>query len=269
MTKAGRVRVGIGGWTFEPWDETFYPNDLPKKRQLEYASRQLATIEINGTFYRSQTPATFAKWASETPDDFVFSVKAPRYATTRKVLGEAGESIERFAGSGVAELGDKLGPILWQFAPTKAFDPDDFAAFLALLPAKLGSHALRHAVEVRHPSFKDPAFVALVRKHGVAIVCAEHESYPQIADATADFIYLRLQAGTDENETCYAPADLDRWANRLIDFAKGSVPGDLDRSAPDASPVRASRDVFCYLIHGGKSRAPAGAKALAERLTKG
>ena len=264
MSAAGNIRIGIGGWTFEPWDETFYPPKLAKKRQLEHASRAVTAIEVNGTFYRSQTPATFAKWASETPDGFVFSLKAPRFSTNRKVLAEAGESIARFVASGIVELGDKLGPILWQFAATKQYDRKDLAAFLALLPEKAGERDLRHAVEVRHPSFVDPDFVDLARSHGVAIVCAEHETYPQIADPTADFVYLRLQAGRDEEPTCYAPAELDRWAERLQIFAAGGVPADL-KALGDAA-VNTPRDVFCFLIHGGKSRAPHGAKALLDRI---
>lgn len=264
MSAAGEIRVGIGGWTFEPWDETFYPEKLPKKRQLEYASRAVTAIEVNGTFYRSQKPATFAKWASEAPGDFVFSLKAPRYATNRKVLGEAGESIERFVTSGIAELGDKLGPLLWQFAATKQFDRENFAAFLSLLPERAGDRDLRHVVEVRHRSFVEAAFVDLAREHNVAIVCAEHETYPQIADPTADFVYLRLQAGRDEEPDCYAPAELDAWAKRLKLFARGGVPADL--ATVQGAPKETPRDVFCFLIHGGKSRAPHGAKALLDRL---
>lgn len=266
MTSSGTIRSGIGGWTFAPWDDSFYPPKLAKKRQLEYASRQLSTIEVNGTFYRSQTPETFAKWASETPEGFVFSLKAPRYATNRKVLGEAGESIERFVASGIAELGPKLGPILWQFANTKAFDPDDFGAFLGLLPGEAAGVRLRHAVEVRHASFVVPDFVALARRHGVAIVHADHETYPEIADPTADFVYSRLQKGVDDEPTGYAPDALKGWAKRMTLFAKGGDPADLQHGA-SASPAKAvPRDVFVYFIHGGKVRAPHAARALMEQL---
>src|SRR5689334_7850073 len=189
---ATRIRVGIGGWTFEPWRGVFYPEGLAQKRELEYASRQLTAIEINGTFYGSQKPATFAKWHDETPDDFVFGLKAPRFATHRRVLAEARDSIDRFVASGVLELKNKLGPINWQFPPTKQFDADDFGRFLELLPGEVDGQTLRHAVEVRHESFCDEAFVALARKHGVAIVVAGDSKYPQIADPTASFVYARI-----------------------------------------------------------------------------
>jgi len=196
--KAGQIRIGIGGWTFDPWRGTFYPEGLVQKRELEYASRKLTTIEINGTFYGSQKPSTFAKWHDETPDDFVFSLKAPRFATNRRVLAEAGESVERFLASGVLELKNKLGPINWQFAPTKQFDADDFEAFLNLLPHKVDGREIRHALEVRHESFRDEAFVALARKHGVAIVMAGDSKYPQIADVTAKFVYARVMGTTEQ-----------------------------------------------------------------------
>ncbi|KQT60610.1 MULTISPECIES: DUF72 domain-containing protein [unclassified Aureimonas] len=266
MPAQGTIRTGIGGWTFEPWEGTFYPGDLPKKRQLEFASRQLATIEVNGTYYRSQTPETFAKWASEAPDGFVFSLKAPRFSTNRKLLGEGADSVERFVASGIAELGEKLGPILWQFMPTKRFDPDDFGAFLALLPAKAGGIALRHAVEVRHESFLDPSFVALAREHRVAIVHAEHETYPEISDVTADFVYSRLQRGRDEEPEAYAPEVLDTWAQRFRTWAAGGRPDDLPLVAPDEPAPKSPRDVFAYVIHEGKLRAPQGAMGLAKRL---
>ena len=263
---SGSIRTGIGGWTFEPWNETFYPADLPKKRQLEYAASKLTTIEVNGTFYRSQKPETFAKWASEVPDGFVFSLKAPRFAVNRKVLAEAGESIERFVNSGIAELGDHLGPILWQFAATKQLDPDDIAAFLDLLPKAVGGMALRHVVEPRHESFVAPEFVSLCRKAGVAIVCADSEDYPQIADVTADFIYLRLQRGDESVETCYPPKGLEEWAARLKTYSAGSEPADLSKADPGQSADETPRDVFAYFIRSGKPRAPHGAMALMARL---
>ena len=187
MTKkaTGTIRVGIGGWTYEPWRGAFYPDGLAHKGELAFASQKLTTIEINGTFYRSQSPDTFAKWHDETPDDFVFALKAPRFATTRRVLSEAGKSIERFVTGGILKLGDKLGPINWQLMPTKQLDLDDFAGFLKLLPESVEGRQLRHAVEVRHDSFRSPDFVALARNHGVAIVLAGDSEHPQIADATA------------------------------------------------------------------------------------
>ncbi|MDP3594547.1 DUF72 domain-containing protein, partial [Phenylobacterium sp.] len=225
------------------------------------------TLEINSTYYSSQKPETFAKWAAATPDGFVFSVKASRFCTNRRVLAEAGESVGKFLNQGVAELGDRLGPINWQFMATKKFDPDDFAGFLALLPKKLDGLALRHVVEVRHPSFAAPAFVKLCRDHDVAICVAEHETHPLIADITTGFVYLRLMKGVDEIETAYPPEELDAWAGRLTDYAKGQVPGDfkpLDRTGPAEGP----REVFAYVIHEGKIRAPAAAQALDARVNK-
>ena len=261
LTASPTIRAGIGGWTFEPWEGTFYPAKWPKKRQLEYASRHLPTIEINGTYYRDQKPATFADWRSQVPDGFVFSVKANRFTTVKKVLADSGESVDRFIRSGIVELGPALGPIVWQFAPTKKFEPDDFAAWLALLPARHDGVALRHALEVRHPSFVCPEFVALARKHGVAIVHAHHHDYPEIADVTADFVYSRLQKGEDDIPTAYPPAEIERWADRAKTWAEGGVPSDLPLAAPAMQPPAARRDVFVYFIHEGKVRAPQAAQA--------
>jgi uncharacterized protein YecE (DUF72 family) len=266
MTTSGTIRAGMGGWTFEPWDTSFYPSDLAKKRQLEYASRQVPTIEVNGTYYSAFKPPTFAKWASETPDDFVFSLKAIRFATNRRVLAEAGESVQRFLDSGVAELGDKLGPILWQFAPTKKFDEADLGAFLALLPEKQDGVRLRHAVEVRNDSFVVPEFAELLRKHNVAVVYADHEKYPAIADVTGDFVYARLQTGSDDIPTCYEPKRLDEWAARIKLWAQGKAPDDLPLADPAGKAPVKPRDVFVYFITSGKVRAPHGAKAFMERV---
>jgi uncharacterized protein YecE (DUF72 family) len=266
--KRGSIRAGMGGWTFEPWRGTFYPDKLPHAKELTYAAEHVPTIEVNGTFYRTQTPSTFAKWASETPDGFVFALKGPRYAVNRRVLAEAGDSIKRFIDSGPLELGQKLGPMLWQFAPTKKFDREDFAAFLELLPRKVGSRALRHVVEVRHDSFCVPEFVKLARNHGVAIVFAEHETYPAIADVTADFIYARLQKGKDDVKTGYAPKALAGWAARAAKWAEGSQPDDLPIIDAKHKLAKKARDVFVYFIHEGKVRAPHAAMALMQRIGK-
>ncbi|WP_029618201.1 DUF72 domain-containing protein [Pseudorhizobium marinum] len=269
MSASGTIRTGIGGWTFDPWEGSFYPEKLAKKKQLEYASSKLAVIEVNGTYYGSQKPETFAKWAADVPDGFVFSLKASRYATNRKILAEAGESIAKFLGQGLVELGPHLGPILWQFAPTKKFEPDDFEAFLKLLPETVGGLPLRHVVEVRHDSFKVPEFVQMIARHKVAPVCAEHHEYPLIADVTADFAYARLQTGSDDIPTCYAEADLKTWAGRLKTWAEGEVPDDLPLIDPDRRPERKPRDVFAFFIHEGKVNAPQGAMALQAMVNGG
>jgi len=267
MKSSGTIRVGIGGWNFPPWRGVFYPDKLPQTKELEYAASKLTAIEINSTYYGSQKPESFRKWAAQAPDGFKFSVKASRFSTNRKVLAEGADSIRRFLTSGVTELGDRLGPLLWQFAPTKRFDEADFRSFLELLPEKQDGLKLRHVVEARHDSFRDPAFIALIRKFNAAVVCAEHETYPGIADVTSDFVYLRLQKGKDTIPTGYPPKELDTWAKRLQTFAAGGVPRDLDQIDPKSALKAAPRDVFAYVIHEGKVRAPAGAMALIERLT--
>ncbi len=237
------IRAGIGGWTYEPWRGMFYPPKLPHAQEQAFASRALPAIEINGTFYRTQKPDTFRKWAEQTPDGFVFSVKAPRYAVNKRVLAEAGPSIERFAESGLEQLGGKLGPILWQFAPTKKFDAADFAAFLALLPLEAKGVRLRHVLEVRHTSFKTQEFIETAAQAGAAIVVADSEDYPLIDEQTADFTYARLMRSRAEVETGYPADELDAWRKRAQGWAKGG------------------RDVFVYFINGAKERAPAAAAA--------
>lgn len=258
------IKVGIGGWTFEPWRGAFYPDKLPQTRELAYAAERLTSIEVNGTYYGSQKPATFRKWADETPDGFIFSLKGSRYTTNRRVLAEAGPSIEKFVTSGIAELGPKLGPILWQFMPAKKFDPEDFGAFLALLPKTIDGVKLRHAVEVRHDSFKVPEFVDLARKHDVAIVYAHSDEYPEIADTASGFVYARLQKSQEKPVTGYTAKELDLWAERAKLWAAGRHPEDLPlmATAPPAKP----RDVFIYFISGAKVCNPAAAMALIERL---
>ncbi|HEY6255835.1 MAG TPA: DUF72 domain-containing protein [Xanthobacteraceae bacterium] len=259
------IRVGIGGWVFKPWRGTFYPKGLPQARELEHASRVLTTIEVNGTFYGSQKPESFRRWAAETPDDFVFSLKGPRFTTHRGVLAEAGPSIERFFASGVLELKSKLGPILWQMPPTKAFAGEDFAAFLALLPKSLDGRPIRHAVEVRHASFCIGEFVTLMRQHAVAIAGVESDKHPLIADVTSDFVYLRLQRTSEDVETGYPKGDLAAWVKRARVFAEGGAPSDLSTLAP-APRAKSKRDVFIYMISGAKVRAPAAAQALLAQL---
>jgi uncharacterized protein YecE (DUF72 family) len=245
---SGHIRIGVGGWTYEPWRGTFYPETLAQKRELEYASRKLTSIEINGTFYNSQKPESFAKWHDETPPGFVFALKAPRYSTHRRVLAGAGPTIERFLSGGVLELKDKLGPINWQLMPTSKFEPADFEAFLKLLPGQVEGRALRHAVEVRHPSFQVSGLVDMARHYGVAIVIAGDSEYPEIPDVTAPFVYARIM-GTKEGEPSgYSAAALDQWVKRARAWAEGG------------------RDVFLYVISGHKVSNPAAALALIERL---
>jgi uncharacterized protein YecE (DUF72 family) len=257
------IRVGIGGWTYEPWRGAFYPPKLPHARELAYAAERLSAIEVNGTYYRSQTEATFRKWASEVPENFVFTLKGPRFATQRGKLAEAGPSVTRFFESGVTALGDRLGPVLWQLAPTKRFDPDDVEAFLALLPKTADGRTIRHAIEPRHESFVAPDFVAMARAHGVAIVLADSDEHPMIADLTADFAYLRLQRSRDV-ATGYDEAGLDAWAGHARTLASGGAPAALGRIAEPAEPGR--RDVFAFFISGEKVRNPAAAAALIARL---
>ncbi len=262
----GKIYVGIGGWTYEPWRGTFYPEGLKQADELNYASHHLTTLEINGTFYRAQSAASFHKWRDETPDDFVFSIKGHRAIVNKRTLADAGESIDWFFKSGVLELGDKLGPFLWQFAPFKKFDPEDFAAFLKLLPKTSDGRALMHVVEIRHPSFLVPEFVALLRDNNVAVVFADSEDYPAIADVTADFVYARLQRTQEKVATGYAAADLDRWAARARSWESGEAPEDLPRFGAKAAP-KTKRPVFVYMISGAKLRAPAAAMALIERVS--
>jgi len=260
-----RIRVGIGGWTFEPWRGTFYPDKWPQKRELDYAASKLTAIEINGTYYSSFKPASFAGWRDAAPDGFVFAVKASRFCTSRKVLAEGGESVARFVGQGITELGDKLGPILWQFMATKKFDADDFGAFLNLLPASHEGVALRHAVQVRHESFHTPEFVALCRKAGVAIVYAESGEYPAIADVSGEFVYARLESSAEDEPIGYAPAALDRWADVAREWQAGVQPSGLPY-ASDEAPPRQPRDTFIFFISGAKVRNPHAAMALIERV---
>jgi uncharacterized protein YecE (DUF72 family) len=264
--KIGPIYIGIGGWTFEPWRGEFYPKGLPHTKELAYAAERLTSIEINGTFYRTQTPATFRKWASEVPHGFKFSLKGPRFATNRRVLKEAGDSIKRFLDSGVTELGERLGPLLWQFAPTKKFDAADFGGFLELLPDKFSGHALRHVIEVRHDSFRNAAFIALLRKFEMPVVYTDHVKYPNIADLTGKLFYARLQRGKDTVPTAYPPKEIKAWSRRLRQIAQGTAPAELPHVAAPARPKPAPCEVFAYVIHEGKIRAPAGAMALIEAV---
>ena len=258
------IYVGIGGWVFEEWRNNFYPKDLPQKRELEYASRKLTAIEINGTYYGSQKPESFARWHDETPEGFVFTLKGPRFATNRRVLAEAGPSIRKFLDSGITRLRKKLGPINWRFMATKKFDARDFEAFLKLLPKSHGGVKLRHAVEVRHPSFACPEFVALCRKHKVAIIAGIDGEFPTILDVTADFIYARLMGTQEKEKLGYPKKTLESWAERLKHWEAGaSAPADKLLAK---APAKKKRDVFAFVISGAKARNPSAAMALIRAL---
>ena len=250
MAKAragGRIFIGIGGWTFEPWRGVFYPEGLVQRRELEYASRALTSLEINGTYYSSFKPDSWVKWRDATPEGFVFSVKASRYCTNRKQMAAAAESIERFLGQGLHLLSDRLGPVNWQFMETKKFDAEDMADFFKLLPKEVEGVPLRHALEVRNPSFADPKFVDLARTHRAAIVYADHETFPKIDEATAGFTYARLMQTKEKPKTGFTGKELDAWAEKAKEWAKNG-------------------DVYLYVISGAKVNNPAAAMALIERV---
>ncbi len=267
MSEGGRILIGIGGWTFEPWRGTFYPEKLAQSKELEYASRRLTSIEINGTYYGSQKPESFAKWREETPENFIFSLKASRFCTNRKVLAEGGASIEKFVTSGLSELKEKLGPINWQFMGTKKFDPADFEGFLKLLPKSVDGLTLRHAVEVRHDSFANAEFIDMARSYGVAVIYTDKIDFPNIADATAPFVYARLQRASEDIDTGYSLDDLAAWEKRARAWSQGGAPDGLPHvGKPEKNPPK-ERDVFLYMINGFKPKAPMAAMTLIERLS--
>lgn len=262
---AARIRVGIGGWNFAPWRNNFYPTGLVQRRELEYASRHLRAIEINGTFYGAQKPATYAKWAAETPDGFVFSLKAPRYITEGKRLADTTRGIEGFVFGGLAAFGDRLGPVLWQLPPSRPFDADDLAAFLDLLPRELDGQPMRHVLEVRHKSFLDERYVELARSHRIPTVFTDSPKFPSLADITGDFAYARLMRSESHIDTGYGTHDLDAWTDRARQWAEGDDPTELPHvTAP--SKAKGARDVFIYFISSAKERNPAAAMALQQRV---
>ena len=266
--RAAPIHVGIGGWTYPPWRGRFYPDGLPHAQELAYAGARLTAIEINGTFYRHQSPASFAAWRDAVPDGFVFSVKAHRATTQSRDLAEAGPAIERFLRSGLLELGPKLGPILWQFAPTKKFDPDAMELFLAMLPASLDGVTLRHAVEARHASFEDPAWPALAARYGAAVAIIDSDKQALLGDLTADFVYARLQRNQADAMEGYDSADLDRWARRLGRWSCGQAACDLPLVLPPRVQA-GGRACFAFFISGDKERAPEAATAMLRRLAGG
>jgi uncharacterized protein YecE (DUF72 family) len=252
LARESRIRVGVGGWTYEPWRRNFFPAGLPHHQELAYASRHLTAIEVNGTYYSTFKPATFAKWRDETPDGFVFSLKANRFATNRRELAGAGDSIKRFVASGIAELGDKLGPIVWQFMPTKQFDAPDFEAFLALLPAKAGTRALRHVLDVRHPSFACEAYLELLARYDCTTVYTDSPKFPAIPHARSGLAYLRLMRSEPDCPTGYPPDALRPWV----------------QGAREWIGLGAQNEAFVFFINGAKERAPAAAMEFLRQLVR-
>jgi uncharacterized protein YecE (DUF72 family) len=289
MTR-GHILIGISGWRYEPWRGVFYPDKLPQHSELKYASRMLPTIEINGSFYSLQSPAFYAQWHDDTPDDFVFAVKGPKYITHLRRLKEIETPLANFFANGLFELKHKLGPILWQFPPQLPFKPDRFEAFFAQLPhdtetaaAIAARHdgrvegrtslqpdrkrALRHAVEIRHPSFVDPAFVALLRKYRIALVVADTAGkWPLLEDLTADFVYVRLHGDKELYASGYSDEALTRWAERFRTWSEGGQVADARLASPQAAPRRARRDIYCYFDNDVKVHAPYDAAALMRKL---
>jgi uncharacterized protein YecE (DUF72 family) len=259
------IRVGIGGWTYAPWRNNFYPPKLVQRRELEYASRHVSAIEVNGTYYGAQKPATYAKWRDETPDGFVFSAKAPMRIMQSRVLAKTGSQIDDFLG-GIVELRDKLGPIVWQFDKGQRIEREDFAAFAGLLPDAIDGRALRHVLDVRDPAFVDADYLALARRHRMATVFTDSDEHPSFADVTADFVYARLMRSQAQQATGYSDGDLQRWAERAHSWAAGSDPDDLPRIQPAVSGNATARDVFIFFIASAKERNPAAAMALLHKL---
>lgn len=259
------IRVGIGGWTFAPWRDNFYPKGLVQRRELEYASRRLTAIEVNGTYYGAQKPATYAKWAAETPEGFVFSAKAPMRIMQSRQLAKTGPQIEDFLG-GIASLGDRLGPIVWQFDANQKIQREPFARFLELLPREVEGRTLRHVLDVRDAAFVNADYVALARKHGMATVFTDSDEHPSFADVTADFVYARLMRSRSEVPTGYPGTELDLWARRAHEWADGGQPDGLPCLGAGSPAPRITRDVFVFFISAAKERNPAAAMALIERL---
>ncbi|MET0330241.1 MAG: DUF72 domain-containing protein [Dyella sp.] len=260
-----RIRVGIGGWNFAPWRKHFYPDGLPQRRELEYASRRLNAIEINSTFYGAQKPATYARWAAETPEGFVFSLKAPRYLVQTHQLAQTGKAVRGFLEGGIGELGDRLGPIVWQLAPWRAFDIDDLEPFLAALPRTLNGQPLRHVLEVRHPSFLAQAYVELARRQNITTVFTDSPDYPSLADLTGPLVYARLMRSEPAQTEGYRAAALDDWAARARRWADGQDNPELPHVLP-TQPAAKPREVFVFFIGAAKPRNPAAAQALLARL---
>ncbi|MGB7189361.1 MAG: DUF72 domain-containing protein [Acidobacteriaceae bacterium] len=291
MKRAGKVRIGISGWRYKGWRGVFYPPKLTQKRELEFASREFATIEINGSFYSLQRPESFTRWRDETPDDFAFSVKGSRYITHLRRLREIRQPLANFFAQGLLALEEKLGPILWQFPPNFQFEPERFEAFFKLLPRSTGAaarlarkhdewmnersltraghdRALRHCVEIRNESFAVPEFVDLLREHGIGLVVADTVEWPLLMDVTSDFVYCRLHGSEQLYASGYTEAALKKWATRVSAWARGGNSPDGKFAEPERSAPRQPRDVYVYFDNDAKVRAPADARSLRELVRK-
>jgi uncharacterized protein YecE (DUF72 family) len=286
----GEIRIGISGWRYEPWRGVFYPRGLAQHRELRYASRQFPTIEINGTFYSLQRPECFQQWYEATPDGFVFSVKGSRFITHMKKLRDVERPLANFFASGIFNLREKLGPFLWQFPPNFGYNPERLEAFFEMLPRDTESalalarrrdarvkgrsrlaidahRKLRHCIEIRHESFRDPSFIRMLRRHKIALVVADTAGkWPLVEDVTADFMYLRLHGDKVLYASGYSDAAIERWASRIRAWSEGSEPPDAKKIADLPPPRRKSRDVYCYFDNDMKVHAPFDAKNLMEKL---
>jgi uncharacterized protein YecE (DUF72 family) len=289
MARHGDIRIGISGWRYPPWRGVFYPDKLPQRRELAFVAENFRTVEINGTFYSLQRPEYFEAWAAEVPEDFLFAVKGSRLITHNKKLRDIEAPLANFFAQGLFNLGRKLGPFLWQFSPQFRFDPERLQAFFGLLPRDTEQAArlarrhdyrvsgrsvltpkattrLRHAVEIRHQSFVDPAFIKLLRRHDVALVCADTVDWPRLMDLTSDFVYCRLHGSEELYASGYDDDALDVWAHRVAAWATGGAPKDAERVIDRPAHKRAKRDVFVFFDNDAKVRAPFDAKGLIARV---
>jgi uncharacterized protein YecE (DUF72 family) len=289
--RLGAVRIGISGWRYKGWRGVFYPKTLPQRRELEFASRQFDTIELNGTFYSLQRPQSFLRWYEETPDDFIFSVKGSRFITHMRRLREIERPLAKFFAQGILNLGKKLGPILWQFPPNFAFDAERFASFFSLLPTThaeaatlvkrygespnsdapspvAGSAPMRHAIEIRNESFVTERFIQLLKGYRIALVVADTVEWPLLMDVTTDFVYCRLHGSEQLYTSGYEDPALQIWADRATTWARGGEVSDARRVMPAPKRQARGRNVYVYFDNDAKVRAPFDAHNLRERVSR-
>ena len=291
MSQQGTIRIGMSGWRFDGWRGSFYPEDLPQRRELEFASRRLNSIELNGTFYSTQRPNSFQQWSKETPDDFVFSIKGSQFITHIRKLENVEGALANFLAQGMLSLGKKLGPIFWQLPPQFSYDADRLESFFKLLP-HTQKHAaayarqrdewmasrswldveedrpLRHAVEIRHKSFARPEYISLLRKYDIALVVADSVKWPVMMEVTSDFVYCRLHGSEKLYPDGYTDDAIEIWARRMIAWSRGEEVTDGTRVHPEPGPKQAARDVFVYFDDDNKVRAPFDAQALSKRIAE-